>query len=353
MHRAPAALGIRRGLFRARCSVLRPPSGDPPPSGRVLRSRQCGRGALRAELLSSRPPTCSGPTTARPAPYAGCKPRQGMAPGRAPPGLSESAACCGPNPSGAPGRAPAPPSLLCRGGWARAPGLLVSLRSVLFVGSPLVAPQPLRFRRGGGGTVYRRFRPVRKTPRMLSPAAPAQASPRGALPCPSPSHGAFRLPRCGSRRLGEGRGAHAAFGAKAPAAMPARSRAAVGAPTRDACLRPCGGIVARASRRRSHAAGSRGRGPTRQKRIIFCRLSRSGPGPLGRALRVCALRACPQGPSSRCSSLSRPCSGRRFRRPLFLALRLRTALIVRRFAPAGAWAKDAGPMRRLNRQPGP
>ena len=44
-------------------------------------------------------PCSSGPVTARPAPCAGDKPRQEMAPGRAPPGLSECAACRRPTPS--------------------------------------------------------------------------------------------------------------------------------------------------------------------------------------------------------------------------------------------------------------
>ncbi len=80
--------------------ALSPSSGLPPatclrPAG-YIRSRHRGRGALRAELLSSRPPPCFGPVTARPAPCAGNKSRQEMAPGRAPPGLSESAACRSP-----------------------------------------------------------------------------------------------------------------------------------------------------------------------------------------------------------------------------------------------------------------
>ena len=44
---------------------------------------------------------------------------------------------------------------------------------------------------------------------------------------------------------------------------------------------------------------------------------------------------------------------RRHRGVPFLALCLRTALFGCHAAAAGAWAKDAGPMRRLNRQPGP
>jgi len=228
---------------------------------------------------------------------------------------------------------------------------------------------------------------------MLSPAAPAQASPRGALPCPSPSHGSFRLPRCGSRRLGEGRGAHAAFGAKAPAALPARSRAAVGAPTRGACLRPCGGIVARASRRRSHAAGSRephaqsaqsslGAVALLVSHDSFRSLPAAPDSPLGyRFLRSPGANTAkknhflpvvpfrPRSPRAGTSGLraARLPSG-----PFLTVLQPLSPLLGAAFPAASlpcpspshgadrpplcagrAWAKDAGPMRRLNRQPGP
>ena len=52
-------------------------------------------------------------------------------------------------------------------------------------------------------------------------------------------------------------------------------------------------MVARSSRRRSYAAGSRYRVPRRQKRIIFCLWHFPVPVPLGRLCRAAHWRACP------------------------------------------------------------
>ena len=76
-------------------------------------------------------------------------------------------------------------------------------------------------------------------------------------------------------------------------------------------------------------------------------IARASSGSPGEALRALAMAL----PSLRCSGLSRPRSAQRTRGVPFLALRLRTALFVRHMPPvsalaAGAWAKDAGPMRR-------
>ena len=84
------------------------------------------------------------------------------------------------------------------------------------------------------------------------------------------------------------------------AALPARYRPSVSRLIARSCPPAAGrevsagGFVARPSHRRSHAAGSCSRGPTRQKRIIFCLLPQPAPGPSGGSL----LRLRSAGPHS-------------------------------------------------------